>query len=573
MRTSTSVPRSPTGSPKPLGRPAAVALLLGVLGIVCSPIASGPADAQGPPADQNQSMEDYYRSRSGGGGDARGGSPASRGTTPPASGGDAVTAELQRVGRDLMRDLPLQALTGPPPRSLPTGVPQALRDAQLAMQSGLMDVALNLWAGQIAIDPESMSGALSNIGYCRALRQPIAMIRFGSALNVRNEEGLDPQPVTESSHHRQSMTSRGGGGGGGSDRGMQAAMQEQEMRRQLAMQQQMAGGQGSFGRGREGFGLSSPASLAPVVPDALDLNPIDPAADEVMRDTIGLVAERFAENFNRRLREGQFGKALLSTLSKPLAISDDTTADASAQTDQTTSSTDATRPIDDASPRLLSLVQSLNLTPSMWLPTLEHLGQIDASASIAAAKQRGIDFVFQFDVTIKEESASSRGGAGGASRGGYGGRSAPTDNITRIRVYDVRSGRSLYSTRSISSAAIRKELARRGSVSTAGLIDAECEQFWSNFDRAIQVVDMPTIDAAAAVRRVGQLLSAPTRAVLQSLAEVRLYGHRGYLQPDQVDTAFAILAGDDGLKLLHGTSDFKRNTLYKLAAPEVAPSN
>ena len=62
------------------------------------------------------------------------------------------------------------------------------------------------------------------------------------------------------------------------------------------------------------------------------------------------------------------------------------------------------------------------------------------------------------------------------------------------------------------------------------------------------------------------VLANPKARTLRTLAEVRLYQALGHVTPEDVESAFQIVAGDDGLTMLHGSETDRLKATRKWAA-------
>lgn len=456
-----------------------------------------------------------------------------------AAGGMGQNNMAQMAISSMMKTVPIAALMGPMPAELKNdnGLPM-LDDATLAFESGLVDLALAHWMGQLAMDPDSMASEIPKVGYCAALHRPVTMIRFGAAISVRSDDGVEPNPL-------ESMEKSMDGGFGQSrftnDR-TSFSDEDEFMMAEKSMSESMA-------------------SDKPVVPlpASLDGEMVDSEAAIVFDETIGLVGQVFADSFLDRLHAGQFGRVMIDKLpvhvSMSKAMMKDEPGNGQDVAPEASSPGEFGKMMKDGaatpSTQLTQTIGSIQDAPQCWIPCVDFVGEMRSDEALGKARQKGLDFLFQFDVTIRRESGAPRG-------------STESDNITRIRVYDVRSGKSLYSTRSIGTSEARRALFRKQYESSSEFVSEQTKAFWSNFDRAIHVVAMPRLDAEKATRRVGQIMASPSRTLLDDLGEVQVYRQLNLLDEQQVEQAFAIMAGQSGLQMLYAAPSAKQSAARQL---------
>lgn len=449
----------------------------------------------------------------------------------------------------MMKTVPIAALMGPMPAELKNdnGLPM-LDDATLAFESGLVDLALAHWMGQLAMDPDSMASEIPKVGYCAALHRPVTMIRFGAAISVRSDDGVEPNPL-------ESMEKSMDGGFG------QSRFTNDRTSTSLSEEEEMMMASKSLGEPMEKSMSESMASDKPVVPlpASLDGEMVDSEAAIVFDETIGLVGQVFADSFLDRLHAGQFGRVMIDKLpvhvSMSKAMMKDEPGNGQDVAPEASSPGEFGKMMKDSaatpSTQLTQTIGSIQDAPQCWIPCVDFVGEMRSDEALGKARQKGLDFLFQFDVTIRRESGAPRG-------------STESDNITRIRVYDVRSGKSLYSTRSIGTSEARRALFRKQYESSSEFVSEQTKAFWSNFDRAIHVVAMPTLDAEKATRRVGQIMASPSRTLLDDLGEVQVYRQLNLLDEQQVEQAFAIMAGQSGLQMLYAAPSAKQSAARQL---------
>ncbi|MEM9644656.1 MAG: hypothetical protein AAF989_06665, partial [Planctomycetota bacterium] len=191
----------------------------------------------------------------------------------------------------------------------------------------------------------------------------------------------------------------------------------------------------------------------------------------------------------------------------------------------------------------------------MWRPGLVFVGELAQDEAIAKAKEAELDFLVYFDVSAKKE-----------------GR-LPVQNRTRCRLIHTNSGKLVVTTGQFDNFEVMELSKRRRSprapeppADPAGAyIRKNYETFFSWIEKNLALVAMPKLSHEAAKRRVASLLSSSAgSSVLPRLAEIRLYQHQGALSLADVEKAYEIMLGEDGLTLIHGTKDAKRSVLDRL---------
>lgn len=450
------------------------------------------------------------------------------------SRGTGTSAVLQQFSASqstgLLSRLDLNAFINPPGVVAPADAGPVLRsDAEMAFKNGHFPLALELFFGHMAVDYEKARGDIQTAQYSRLMRRPTWSIRWGVSIAVRGE-ARDPNPIRDTGSGRLASTGRGGFGGGdefgtggegldGMDEDMR--MQEEMMEREMEMEMEMGNGlgedgmmsrgPGGSGRGR-GPGRNAPA---PVVQREM----LSSEADELLSKNVGLVAEKLAQGFDKRFRAGDFGNALI-TVGAPVegvVASSDFMSD--------------------------GFTQAIDTSPEpipMWKPGLLFLGEGDSKDMAAVARSADVDLYFHFDVLLKE------------LRGEW------VQNISRVRIIHAASGKTLGTSKSFDNLEVAN-LVRAGRGSESSYVDERLETLFGIVDRQAKTSPLPGLTTDIARRRVGQLLSGPRGRNLRTLAEVRLYQAQNLLTEEEVESAFHIVGGEEGLILLHGSHEERMN--------------
>jgi len=169
----------------------------------------------------------------------------------------------------------------------------------------------------------------------------------------------------------------------------------------------------------------------------------------------------------------------------------------------------------------------------MWQPGIVFLGVGTSDEIMSAARAANLDFVLHFDVVIKETRTD-------------------TQNISRCRLLNVQTGKSVGMSRGMDSFEASK-FAAAGRMGEKDYVEEQLNNLFGIIDRQVTVTDLPTGLNAKAVRgRIATLMASPDARSMRTLAEIRLYQAKGLITDEEVEAAFDIIGGVDGLTLLHG---------------------
>lgn len=514
---------------------------------------SGPPPGYGgPPAgyDDMEEMEDYgdggYGGSSGYGGPGGGGygGPASRGGRSGGLGSQSDT--MQAYGSGLLTSLgeiDLMALFAPAPANAAPSGPVLQYEAEQAFKAGNQAIALELMFGHMAAEYEDASAMLRSVKYSKQLRRPVWSVRWGVSMEVRGDAVDDPSPIEEGATPRRQNLAGGprgqqGGYGGDADYGggeggygeemedmeeeMERGMEsEMEMEMMEDMEMAMGGGSG-MGRGRGGRPGAGPAVPAIPVREMLSSS-----ADEKLRETLGLVATVTAEQFEKRYKNGDFG-ALLTSVSAP--------APAPKQRGGFPGQPVAPSPGSSMSAALNEILVGSDEPMPMWKPGIVFLGEGSRDEVLAAARKANVDLVLHFQVYLKA-------------------RNEQVSNVSRCRLLNVGQPDPrksvLISSKGMDNFEASK-LAGAGRMDEREYVEAQLQSMWELIDRDVKVMPLPAFPADVARNRIATLIDSPNAHSLRTLAEIRLFQAQGLIDQSEVEAAFDIIGGDDGLMLLHG---------------------
>lgn len=458
-------------------------------------------------------------------------------------------------------------------------VPQAAgpvlrRDAEEAFKAGNHALAMELMLGHLAAEYPQSLVPVQTVKWSNALRRPVWSYRFGVSMSVRGDGTNDPKPIREgSSRSGGGMMAGGPGGGmmaGGPGGGMMAGgpggMEEGYGG---GLEADFGGGYGEedYGEDERGMnpggmggglsasgggmdpndpGMGDPSMGGGMMPGGPGMGAagrggprgrggssnqrqmLDPASRETLDKTLGLVAEVVGKEISERYRRGDFGTVLTGVAAAEGATSF------------------------GLSPQLEEALAASGQPLPMWKPGVVSLGVADSKEAVAAAKAANIDFVIHFDVVIKKSQTA-------------------TQNISRCRLINVQTGKPLGMSKGMDSNEAKK-FASAGRMDEREYVETQLKSLFGIVDREVKLVDMPSgINSPAVRRRISDLMASQGRS-LRALAEVRLYQAKQLISDNEVEIAFDIIGGADGLTMLHGSEkervDVARNWAAESAAAE-----
>ncbi|EKK01939.1 hypothetical protein RBSH_02785 [Rhodopirellula baltica SH28] len=480
---------------------------------------------------EDQGMGDPYGES--GYGSGYGGQSNSRG------GGDlkpspTVMLEVFQLDWSPLAERVQQVLTSASTSQQPVALGPVLRnEAHVAYRYGNLPLALQLFHGFIARGSDAAEQQMDQIKFSKHFRKPLWHLRVGVSLGVHGDSSTtDPSPITDSG------TSRGMGNGE-MGMGMDSGMMDMEMEMansmqgmEDAMREGMAGMEeemgmggmdmyeedmGMAGMGMSGMGMSGRGrrdrAAASLVPKA---EMTDSEVSARMEKFLGLVADTVKNGLSKRISDGKFGHALV-----------DVEAESTTQGHTVNGET-----VDEA-------------PQSMWIPSVLFVGEGNSRDTIKTAHYLELDLLFHFDVGLKEN------------------RMGAVSNISRVKVMDARTGKTLVSSGAMDNTEVER-ITRVGRGSPAVYVDEQMKSLWAVVDERLTLSDLPTLSPEVARKRVAQVLGDRSMTPLRKLAEIRYYGYRGWLTPDEVEQAFEITGGPDAMKVLHGSESQAIEAIHKL---------
>ena len=480
---------------------------------------------------EDQGMGDPYGES--GYGSGYGGQSNSRG------GGDlkpspTVMLEVFQLDWSPLAERVQQVLTSASTSQQPVALGPVLRnEAHVAYRFGNLPLALQLFHGFIARGSDAAEQQMDQIKFSKHFRKPLWHLRVGVSLGVHGDSSTtDPSPITDSG------TSRGMGNGE-MGMGMDSGMMDMEMEMANSMQgmnegmrEGMAGMEeemgmggmdmyeedmGMAGMGMPGMGMSGRGrrnqAAASMVPKA---EMTDSEVNSRMEKFLGLVADTVKTGLSKRISDGKFGHALV-----------DVEAESTTQGHTVNGET-----VDEA-------------PQSMWIPSVLFVGEGNSRDTIKTAHNLELDLLFHFDVGLKEN------------------RMGAVSNISRVKVMDARNGKTLVSSAAMDNTEVER-MTRVGRGSPSAYVDEQLKSLWAVVDERLTLSDLPTLSPEVARKRVAQVLGDRSMTPLRKLAEIRYYGYRGWLTPDEVEQAFEITGGPEAMKVLHGSESQAIEAIHKL---------
>ena len=269
-------------------------------------------------------------------------------------------------------------------------------------------------------------------------------------------------------------------------------------------------------------------------------------ATEKLDSKLGLVAEVLAEKFNERYSRGDFG-AILNSVSPPdkldvsMEESDDSIPLEASMSEKSFMSEKSSM-----SEGLRDAMAEAAAPLPMWQPGIGYLGEGSWQELLPYAKSKHVDLILHLDVVLKA------------------GRDDNVQNISRCRLINVATGKSLCVSKAMDSIEADR-LASSGRSDERDYVEEQLATFLLIMDRDVVLKDMPAISKAAAHRRISSLIAANSIRKLRSLAEIRYYQIQKLITEEDVEAAFGIIGGVDGLMFLHGPRDERIQAARKMA--------
>jgi hypothetical protein len=518
--------------------------------------------------DEMEDEGDYGSGDDGSGGGARGGGRGggSRATlsSPQADAMDLYGATLASL-RDRVSFSPLFA---PSDGVVVESGPFLARDAEDAFKAGNQHLALALMFGHMTTEQRDALVALQTVKYNTLLRRPVWNVRWGVSLSVRGDITGDPKPIQEGATPPGSNSRGGGfassgrggsgrggelgggdefsggglGGGGlgvlGGDMGMDEDMgMEMDEDMGMEMDEGMGSGQAS-GRQQQG----GTAAAKPSVPARKMLGGKSAA---VLEKNLGLVAQVVGEAFRKRFENGSFGPLFSTVTAPPPPV--ENAGGRNGQAAPAVSSHVVGAAVNEL---LLDAGEPIE----MWQPGLVFLGEGTVDEILPFAKVANVDLLLHFEVVLKA------------------GRNATLQNTSRCKLMNVTTGKLEIVSKGMGTLEA-SQLAGAGRQNERKYVQEQLSSLFGFIDRETVVMDMPALTPDIARRRVAALVGSPQSRSLRTLAEIRMYQVKNLLTEEEVEVAFDIVGGAEGLLMLHGSQPEKVNMARQWALQSLPTSD
>jgi hypothetical protein len=412
---------------------------------------------------------------------------------------------------------------------MPTG-PILLGQAGEAFSMGHQELAMNLYYGHMVAEFEEAGPAFKAIKYSAILRRPVWQVRWGVSISTKLDGVTEPKPMTATS-----VPGANGFDGTGFDTGGMPENYDPSL--DEGLMDPRRGGRPPMG------------NAVPIEPEI--------KAGESLEANLGLVATMFAEQFSSRFQSGAFGAALPTLAPPPVEVPAADLAAANNAGFEDMGYDDAMLGMNEEGmdgqgmgpggpPKPVEPPPSLAPAPlspgsnslPLWVPGIVFVGEGQSTATLETAKEAGIDLLVHFDVIAKA-------------------RGTETQNISRCRIFQVSTGKVLIASKGMDSMEAM-QLVRAGRGTNSDYVTEQMLTVWAIVDKQMSVVAFPQITPEIAKKRVGMLVTSPTKDRLQTLAEIRMYEAGKLLTPEDVSLAFDLVAGDDAMELLYGPVNDRR---------------
>ena len=479
----------------------------------------------------------------------RPGGPRPRG---PGMGGPGENAMLASLPADSQAGL--EALTAffsaePEGGEMDFG-PVLQLESEKAFKAGDYLLARQLAFAHMAAEYPDSVASLEGVKYSSALRRPVWNVRFGVSLSVRGSSE-DPQPIRVTTTGRRSAQEMRGSRSRGA-RGRQQNPGEQYPEEGYGegygeeegmMEEQMEPDMSDYGDPSGGMGRPQNRARNETQPQRQML---DPAVQEELDRYLGVVAEVIGDGFKKRFQAGDFGP-VFSTITPPEPVDD--------RSRNRIGGAPVVAPsMSSSMPEGLAIAMGAAPEPTpMWLPGIIYLGKGSSEEIIPQAQEKELDLLLHFDVSLKP------------------GRNDALQNISRCRLIIVKTGKTAGVTRPFDSreAATLADLGRSGE---REYVEDQTVNFFAVLDRDVKCKEFPRLSASSAKSRVVSLMSGRNSRSLQTLAEIQLYRAQGLITDEEVEIAFDIVGGTDGMVLLHGPREDRLAVARKWAVHAVGGS-
>lgn len=431
--------------------------------------------------------------------------------------------DFSALGEELTRLVEPSAET---PTPIATG-PRLRNEAHVAFRYGNLPLARELFFGHLALGGESAKSDLETVQFSAQFRRPAWHIRWGLAIGLAGDaEVADFDPIAAG---MSSGMGRGMGMEMGMDDGMGMGM-EDGMGMDMAMERGRMGadrgmsddsdmmGMDDIMGMEDGSGMGGPGMRERKAPKFQAPEPklLDPAVAERLKELTGMVGDKLTEGLSSRVQSGAFGSALSGV------AEENPTQGYSVGGEMVTQ---AEKP--------------------MWIPGVAFIGEGGSREMTEAAAKDGIELLLYVVVSVKQS------------------RTGDVQNISRVKIVDCKTGKTLIASGGMDNREVKRLLAtKRGTAE--GHIDEQLETLWKIIDSRLVLSPLPTLTPEVSRKRITQLMSDPSYSKLRKLAEVRLLHQKGWVADEELEQAFEIIAGADGVKILYAPTSESIPLIHQL---------
>jgi hypothetical protein len=458
-------------------------------------------------------------------------------------------------------------------------------ESEQAYLAGAQTTAVKLMFGHMAAEFDEAHPVIQSVKYSRLLKRPVWNVRFGVSLSVRESgtDGEDPAPIPLDQTQRNATAAapaaldRNGPDRNGPDREGMANDFARALQSRIGSNpkprrpvERTRDRRTSSAREAAEVDESNPTGAATEAASATPSAAPNLTTDEVQAEfnrTLGLVAQVVAEEFAVRYNRGDFGMPMVTSQASAVPSTDAPAATATESKPtsgfESLSNLAGLRPPPQANaaptgpapagsaptgpaaagpaaagPAAAAAQTTFNRGEGrpIWQPGIFYIGNGSAKEMIAQAAAADIDLLLHFEVALKP------------------GRGNEVQNSSRLRLITVSDAKTIALSKSMDSYE-ESQLSTKGVGGGRDYVSERIENLFGIIDRDVNLTELPPLTAEIVRRRLGQLLGSEPPRSLRTLAEVRLYQLKSLLTPEEVELAFEIVGGSDGLLMLYGPQE------------------
>jgi hypothetical protein len=394
--------------------------------------------------------------------------------------------------------------------------PTLRNEATVAFRYGNLKLARELYYGFLARGGKAATEDLQELKFSGHFRRPVWQLRWGVSMGVHGDTavaGFSPIRVGGGTDAPNGQQVDGFGDSAMSDPGVSDPRMSPDSRSDSSDIREEGMEDGSSDLDSFGQPIDRNAAVAAAPEAQITDESIQMRFEEVM----GSVATTLAEGMKTRFERGQFGPAFANV------------------------DPESTEQGDTVGGEFVSPSE-----PRMWIPNVVYLGEESSDETVKIAAKAGLDLLLRFDVAIKEM------------------RNSMPQNLTRVRVVDVRDGKPLVMSGAMDNREVAKAVAANRGSAEKHIADA-LEKFWPIMDSKLSVIPFPKLTPEVARRRVTGVIGDASYTLLHKLAEIRYLHSQGYLSDEELEQAFAIAGESDAMTILYGSDALAIETIRELA--------